>query len=77
MRFVTDMGEVTNRASWTQPLSVGDLWQRRVETVDVVRRGAGVATQQFTSVFAHPTELHVVVILLLRPGGDHNPGPDV
>lgn len=66
-----------HRASGTQPLSIGDLRQRRVETVDVVGGGAGVTAQQLAAVFTHPTELHVVVILLLRPGGDHHPDPDL
>lgn len=43
--------------------------------MDVVGGGAGVTAQQFTSVFTHPTELHVVVVLLLHPRGD--PHPDV
>lgn len=41
--------------------------------MDVVRGGAGVAAQQLSSVFTHPTELHVVVILLLGADGDPHP----
>lgn len=61
---------VADRASWTQPLSVGNLWQRRVQTVDVVGGRAGVAAQQLAAVFTHPTELHVVVVFVVHPGGD-------
>jgi len=38
--------------------------------VDVVGGGAGVAAQQFPPVFTHPTELHVVVVLVLHLDGD-------
>lgn len=54
----------THRAAGADPLSVGDLWEWRVEAVDVVGRGAGVATEELSSVFTHPAELHVMVVLL-------------
>lgn len=55
---------LTHRAAGADPLSVGDLGERRVEAVDVVRRGARVAAEQLSSVFTHSAELHVVVVLL-------------
>lgn len=62
--------EKPHRAAGADPLPVGDLGQRRVQAVDVVGGGAGVAAQQLPAVFAHATELHVVVVvLLLRPQG--------
>ena len=62
------LGGLTHGASGTEPLSVGDLGQRRVQAVDVIRRGAGVAAQQLATIFANSTELHVVVLLLVVPG---------
>ena len=53
-------------AAGADPLSVGDLGQGGVETVDVVGGGAGVAAQQLSSVFAHAAVLDVEVVLLLR-----------
>lgn len=53
-----------HHAARTQPLPVGNLGQRRVQAVDVVGGRAGVAAQQLPSVFTHPAELHVVVLLL-------------
>lgn len=57
-----------HRAAGADPLSVGDLWERRVQAVDVVGRRTRVAAQQLSSVFAHPAELHVVVVLLHLSG---------
>lgn len=57
-----------HRAAGADPLSVGDLGERRVQAVDVVGRGARVAAQQLPAVFAHPAELHVVVVLLHLSG---------
>lgn len=59
---------MAHRAAGADPLSVGDLWERRVQAVDVIGRGARVAAQQLSSVFAHPAELHVVVVLLHLSG---------
>lgn len=59
-----------HRAAGADPLPVGDLGERRVQAVDVVGRGARVAAEQLPSVFAHPAELHVVVVLLHLSGVD-------
>lgn len=71
--------EGAHRAPRAQPLAVGDLGQRRVEAMDVVGGGAGVAAQQLATVFAHAAELHVVVVLLLgrRPSGHAHPDADL
>lgn len=41
----------------------------------MVGGSAGVAAQQLASVFTHPAELHVVIVLFLRTGG--NPKADL
>jgi len=51
-------------AAGADPLSVGDLGERRVEAVDVVGRRAGVTTQKLSSIFTNSAELHVVIVLL-------------
>lgn len=66
---------VAHRAPGTQPFPIGNLRQRWVETVDMVGGSAGVAAQQLASVFTHPAELHVVIVLFLRTGG--NPKADL
>jgi len=58
-------GAAPHRAAGADPLPVGDLGQRGVQAVDVVRGGARVAAQQLAAVLAHAAELHVVVVLLL------------
>lgn len=60
----TEVCPWTHHASRTQPLPVGDLWQRRVEAVDVVGRWACVATQQLSSILTHSAKLHVVILFL-------------
>lgn len=58
------MGLCAHHAAWTQPLPIGYLRERWVETVDVVRRWAGVTTQQLSSIFADSAKLHVVILFL-------------
>ena len=55
----------THSTARAEPFTVWDLGQRRVEAVQVVGRGAGVAAEQLAAVLAHAAELHVVVLLLL------------
>lgn len=55
---------VAHHAAGADPLPVGDLGERRVEAVDVVRRGARVAAEQLSAIFTNSAELHVVVVLL-------------
>lgn len=53
-----------HHASWTQPLPVGYLRKRRVETVNVVGRWAGVTAQQLATIFTNSAKLHVVILFL-------------
>lgn len=55
----------THSTARAEPFTVWDLGQRRVEAVQVVGGGAGVAAEQLAAVLAHATELHVVVLLFL------------
>lgn len=58
-------GRNTHSTARAEPFTVWDLGQRRVEAVQVVGGGAGVAAEQLPAVLAHAAELHVVVLLLL------------
>lgn len=55
----------THSAARTQPFSIGNLRQWGIQTVDVIGRRTGIAAQQLSSILAHSTELHMVVILFL------------
>lgn len=55
----------THSAARTQPFSIGNLRQWRIQTVDVVGRRTGITAQQLSSILADSTELHMVVILFL------------
>lgn len=52
------------RTSGTFPVPVRYLGQRWIETVSVISTGATITAQQFATVFAHATELHVFVIVV-------------
>lgn len=53
-------------AAGADPLSVGNLGERRVQAVDVVGGGAGVTAEQLSAVLTHSAELNVVVVFLLH-----------
>jgi len=55
----------TYRASWTLPIAIRDLRQGRGQAEDVISRGARITTQQFATIFTEPTELVVLVFLLV------------
>lgn len=55
----------THGAARTQPLSIGNLRQWGIQTVDVIGRRTGITAQQLSSILANSTELHMVVILFL------------
>ena len=59
-------GGSTHCASGTQPFTIGNVGQGRVQAVDVVGRRAGVTAEQFPPILADSTEFHVVIILLFR-----------
>ena len=58
-------GVNTHSTARAEPFTVWDLGQRRVEAVQVVGGGAGVAAEQLAAILAHSAELHVVILLLL------------
>lgn len=55
----------THSAARTQPLSIGNLRQWGIQTVDVIGWRTGITAQQLSSILADSTELHMVVILFL------------
>jgi len=58
-------GLVTHRATRTGPFPLGHDGCGGVETIEMVRVGAGVANKQIAAVFADGAELHVVVGVLV------------
>lgn len=55
----------THSTARAEPFTIRDLRQRRVEAVQMVRGGTGIATQELATVLAHAAELHVIILLLL------------